>query len=89
MFYYNWEIYTLQSYQDGVCKIGENKILHPLAYILHTHALGQVGTVQGAVDWVENLSPAMGRGINSRNRVWHLLAKLRRLAGRYDNPMLT
>ncbi len=32
----------LQSYQDGVCKIGENKILHPLAYILHTHALGQV-----------------------------------------------
>ncbi len=46
-------MYTLQSYQDGVCKIGENKIIHPLAYILHTHALGQVGTVyvQGALDW--------------------------------------
>jgi hypothetical protein len=38
----------------------------------------------------ENLSPAMGRGINSsRNRVWNWVAKLHRLAGRYDNPMPT
>ncbi len=36
---------------------------------------------------VENLSFAMGRGINSRNRVWNLVAKLHRLAGQYDNPM--
>jgi hypothetical protein len=39
-------------------------------------------------DRVGKLSPAMGRGINSRNRVWNLLAK-HRLAGRYDNPMPT
>ncbi len=38
---------------------------------------------------VENLSPAMGRGIDSRNRVWNWVAKLHRLAGRYDNPMPT
>ncbi len=38
---------------------------------------------------VGNLSPAMGRGIDSRNRVWNWLAKLHRLAGRYDNPMPT
>jgi hypothetical protein len=33
------------------------------------------------------LSPAMGRGIDSRNRVWNWVAKLHRLAGRYANPM--
>ncbi len=38
---------------------------------------------------VENLSPAVGRGIDSRNRVWHWVDKLNRLAGRYDNPMPT
>ncbi len=38
---------------------------------------------------VENLSPAVGRGINSKNRVWNWVAKLQRLAGRYDNPMPT
>jgi hypothetical protein len=31
----------------------------------------------------------MGRGIDSRNRVWNWLAKLYRMAGRYDNPMPT
>ncbi len=35
------------------------------------------------------LSPAMGRGIDSRNRVWNWVAKLQRLAGRYENPMHT
>ncbi len=35
------------------------------------------------------LSPAMGRGIDSRNRVWNWVAKLHRLAGRYDNPRPT
>ncbi len=35
------------------------------------------------------LSPAMGRGIDSRNRVWNLVAKLDRLAGRYDNSTPT
>jgi hypothetical protein len=39
--------------------------------------------------WVENLSPAIGRGIDSRNRVWNWVAKLHRLAGRYDIPMPT
>jgi hypothetical protein len=39
------------------------------------------------VYWVGILSPAMGRGIDSRNRVWNWVAKLHRLAGRYDNPM--
>ncbi len=38
---------------------------------------------------VENLSPALGRGIDSRNRVWNWVAKQRRLAGRYGNPMPT
>jgi hypothetical protein len=38
---------------------------------------------------VGNLSPAMGRGNASRNRVWNGVAKLHRLAGRYDNPMPT
>ncbi len=41
------------------------------------------------VAWVGNLSPAMGRGINSRNRVWNWIAKLNRMAGRYGNPMPT
>ncbi len=35
--------------------------------------------------WDENLSPAMGRGIDSRNRVWNLVGKLLRLTGRNDN----
>jgi hypothetical protein len=34
-----------------------------------------------------NFSPAMGRGIDSMNRVWNGVAKLHRLADRYDNPM--
>jgi hypothetical protein len=33
--------------------------------------------------------PAIGRGIDSRNRVWNRVAKLHRLASRYDNPMPT
>ncbi len=37
----------------------------------------------------ENLSPAMGQGINSRNRVLNWVVKLHRLAGQYDNPMPT
>jgi hypothetical protein len=36
-----------------------------------------------------NWSPAKGRGIDSRNRVWKWVAKQHRLAGRYDNPMPT
>ncbi len=35
------------------------------------------------------LSPAMGRGIDSRNRIWNWVAKLHRLAGQYNNPMTT
>jgi hypothetical protein len=38
---------------------------------------------------VENLSPAMGWGIDSRNPVWNWVAKKHRLAGRYDNPIPT
>ncbi len=34
-------------------------------------------------------SPAMRRGIDSRNRVWKWVVKLHRLADRYDNPMPT
>ncbi len=37
----------------------------------------------GIDSWVKNLSPAMGRGIDSRNRVWNWVAKLRRLAGNH------
>jgi hypothetical protein len=44
---------------------------------------------QWAMLRVENLSPAMGRGIDSRSRVWNWVAKLHTLAGRYDNPMPT
>ncbi len=33
------------------------------------------------------LSPAVGREIDSRNRVSNWVAKLHRLAGRYDNPV--
>ncbi len=36
-----------------------------------------------------NLSPAMEPGIGSRMRVWNLVDKLHKLAGRYDNPMPT
>ncbi len=39
--------------------------------------------------WVENLSPAMGRGIDFRNKFWNWVANLHRLAGRCDNPMPT
>ena len=31
-----------QTYQDGGCRIAEQKRLHPLSYIVHTHARGQV-----------------------------------------------
>ncbi len=31
----------------------------------------------------------MGRGIDSRNRVWNWIGKLHRLVGRHDNPMPT
>ncbi len=40
-------------------------------------------------NWVENLSPAMGRGIDSRNRVWNWIAKLHKLASRYDKTKPT
>ncbi len=38
---------------------------------------------------VENLCPAMGRGINSRNWVWNWVGRLHSLAGRNDNSMPT
>ncbi len=38
---------------------------------------------------VGNLSPTMGRGMDSRNRAWNWVAKLHRLAGLYYNPMPT
>ena len=31
-----------RTYQDGGCTIGENVIMHPLAYVVHTHSLGEV-----------------------------------------------
>ena len=49
-----------RTYQDGACRIGEDKILHPFSYIVHTHAMGQVvsawrvrrgGRVPGVDDW--------------------------------------
>ncbi len=49
----------------------------------------QYSTECPRVNRVENLRPAMGRGIDSRNRVWNWVAKLHRLAGRFDNPMPT
>ncbi len=42
-----------------------------------------------SVTWVGNLTSALGRGIDSRNRVWNWVTKLHRLAGRYDNPVPT
>ncbi len=45
--------------------------------------------MQGGKNRVGNLSPAMGRGIDFRNRVWNWVAKLHGLAGQYDNPMPT
>ncbi len=42
-----------------------------------------------SVNWVGSISPTMGWGIDSRKRVWNWVAKLRRLAGQYDNPMPT
>ncbi len=46
-------------------------------------------------DWAVRVHPesetqvplCIGRGIDSRNRVWNWVAKLHRLAGRYDNPV--
>jgi hypothetical protein len=38
---------------------------------------------------VRNLGPEIGRGIDSRNRVWNWVAKLHRLARRYDNWFLS
>jgi hypothetical protein len=38
---------------------------------------------------VENLNPAMGRGINSKNWVWNWVGKLHCWTGRHDNPMPT
>ena len=35
-------IFNIQSYQDGACEIGENVELHPFAFLMHTHSLGQV-----------------------------------------------
>jgi hypothetical protein len=37
---------------------------------------------------VGNLSPAVGRGIDSRNRVWYWVAKLQRLAWRASTTTL-
>ena len=31
-----------RTYQDGGCTIGEDKILYPLSYFVHTHRLGEV-----------------------------------------------
>ncbi len=42
---------------------------------------------QHGVDLSRKLKSAMGRSIDSRNHVWNWVAKLHRLAGRYDNPM--
>jgi hypothetical protein len=38
--------------------------------------------------WVGNLSPALGRGIDSRNRVWNWVAKLQYIGWRADTTTL-
>ncbi len=57
-------------------------VLFPTLWNLEMRSRGE-GTRVG------NLSPAMGRGIDSRNRVWNWVAKLHGLAARYENPMST
>ena len=60
---------------------GHNRRCTNTALYLPTHAMMKYR--------VENLSPAMGREIDSRNRVWNRVAELHRLAGLYGNPMPT
>ncbi len=65
---------------SGLCPSSLIRV-NPLAYSL----CSVVNKVAESV----TLSPAIGRGINTWNRVWNWVAKLHRLAGRYDNPMPT
>ncbi len=51
-------------------------------------ATAQLNRGAGRPTRVGILSTAMGRGIDSRNRVWNWVAKLHRLPGRYDNPVV-
>jgi hypothetical protein len=60
-----------------------------LLLVAKTEASIFASTLVDSESWVGILSPAMGRGIDSRNRVWNWVAKLHWLAGRYDNPMPT
>ena len=34
-----------RTFQDGGCTIGEDKLLTPVSYVVHTHALGEVVTL--------------------------------------------
>ena len=34
-----------RTFQDGGCTIGEDKVLTPLLYVVHTHRLGEVSII--------------------------------------------
>ncbi len=56
---------------------------------ISTNQLGNRVVVRRVGFWIGILSPAMRRGIGSRNWVLDCVAKLHWLAGLYDNPMPT
>ena len=53
-----------RSYQEGGCTMGEDRVLHPMAYIVHTHRLGEMVTV-----WI------VRRDKNSGQDTWTILAR--------------
>ncbi len=80
--------YTVKKkFQFSKCKstFFISKITCWLTFVQTFHDFSQLLT--NRTFQVGNISPAMWRGIDSRSRVWNWVAKLQRLAGRYDNPM--
>jgi hypothetical protein len=74
------EVAMLSVLAGGGSQLHRQSSLLFLLYGIVKHQR-EVGHREQRGSWVENLNPAMGRGINSRNRVWNRVAKLHRLAG--------
>ena len=52
-----------RSHQDGGCRVGEARLLHPLYYVVHTHRLGEVGQCAQCAQSPGDGAPAAGHGV--------------------------
>ncbi len=79
-------IHTLQYWILRKLSVGRDRRAVSSAVQYSEQLWPRISRKHNSANRVENLSPAMGRGIDSRNRIWNWVAKLHRLGGPVRQP---